>query len=53
MSALASSAAQLSTQLETTFVAVSSSAERASEGTITACAGRLIVMAVDATTAPA
>ena len=51
--ALASSTPPLSTQLETTFVAVSSSAERASDGTITACAGRVIVTAVAATTAPA
>ena len=42
-----------STQLVTTFVAVSSSAERASDGWITACAGRVIVTAVAATTAPA
>ena len=53
VSALASSTPTLSTHPETTFVAVSSSAERASDGTITACAGRVIVIAVDAITAPA
>ena len=53
MSALAASMPPPSTQLETTFVAVSSSAERASDGTITACAGRVMVTAVAATTAPA
>ena len=46
VSALATSTPTPSTQLETTFVAVSSSAERASDGTITACAGRVIVTAV-------
>jgi hypothetical protein len=53
VSPLASSTPPPSTQLETTLVAVSSSAERASDGTITACAGRVIVTAVAATTAPA
>jgi hypothetical protein len=53
VSALAKSTPPPSTQLETTFVAVSSSAERASDGTIAACAGRVMVTAVAATTAPA
>ena len=50
---LATSTPPFSTQLEMTFVAVSSSADRASDGTITAWAGRVIVTDVDATTAPA
>ena len=50
---LATRTPPFSTQLETTLVAVSSSADRAREGTITACAGRVMVTAVDATTAPA
>ena len=53
VSALATRAPPFSTQLDTTFAAVSSSGERASDGMITACAGRVIVTAVAASTAPA
>jgi hypothetical protein len=49
----ATSTLALSIHPETTFVAVSSSGERASAGTRAACVGRVIVTAVAATAASA